>query len=143
MANISTFLEEKILNHVFRNTEYVRPATVYAGLVSDSAVDADLEAGTLTDEITGYTGDRKAITFAAPIDVAGASTIKNDDGGGGGELEFLAMPAPAGREVAYVIVCDAATAGNVLYWCPLTVNKVWNEGDTFQVPIDGLVLDLD
>ncbi|MBA7590452.1 hypothetical protein ES708_32572 [subsurface metagenome] len=52
------------------------------------------------------------------------------------------MPAPAGREVKYAIVCDAATAGNILYWCPLTVQKAWVEGAIFRLPIDGLVMDL-
>jgi hypothetical protein len=135
MANISTYLEEAILNHVMRNTEYVRPAVVYVGLVTADAVDADLEAGTLTDEVTLYTGDRKAVTFAAPVDVAGKSTIKNS-----GAIDFENMPAVT---VKYAIVCDAATGGNILYWCPLTVQKTTNAGDTFRIIDEGLVLDLD
>jgi len=43
MANMSTWLEERILNHVFRNTAYTPAATVFVGLVSDLATDVDLE----------------------------------------------------------------------------------------------------
>ena len=136
MANISTYLEDILLNLVMRATAYpgAAPAAVYCGLVDDTAVDADMEAGTLTNEITAYTGDRPAITFGAPSDVGGKETIKNT-----AALEFEVMPAVT---VKYAIVCDAATAGNILYWCPLAAEKTCNAGDTFRIPIDGLVLDL-
>lgn len=134
MANIADYLEEALLDHVFRNTEYTRPATVYCGLVDDVGVDAELEAGTLTNEITTYTGDRKTITFGAPSQVGGKATIKNS-----AALEFENMPAVT---VKYAIVCDTATVGNILYWCPLTAEKTCNAGDTFKIAVDGLTLDL-
>lgn len=136
MSNIATYLETILLNLVMRNTAYPggAPAAVYAGLVDDVGDDAEMEAGTLTNEITGYTGDRKAITFGAPADVGGKETIKNS-----AALEFESMPAVT---VKYLIVCDAATAGNILYWCPLAAQKTCNSGDTFKVAIDGLVIDL-
>ena len=136
MANISTYLETILLNLVMRNTAYPggAPGAVYCGLMDDSATDNECEAGTLTNEITTYTGNRQAITFGAPVDVGGAQTIKNTVA-----HEFLVMPAVT---VAYAIVCDAATAGNILYWCPLAANKTCNAGDTFNIAIDALVLDL-
>lgn len=134
MANISTYLEEALLNHVMRNIEYSRPAVVYCGLMDDTAVEAEMEAGTLDDEITTYTGDRKAITFGAPSQVSGKATIKNSV-----VLEFENMPAVT---VKYAIICDAATGVNILYWCPLVAEKTCNAGDTFRLPIDALVVDL-
>ncbi len=135
MANISTYLEEKLLNFVFRDTAYTRPATVYVGLVDNVGTNDEMEAGTLTNEITGYTGDRKAVAFGAPAQVGGKATIKNT-----ADLDFENMPAVI---VKYAIVCDAATVGNILYWCPLTDQKTTNAGDTFRLPINDLVLDLD
>lgn len=136
MANISTYLEEILLNLVMRATAYPggAPAAVYCGLVDDVGIDSEMEAGTLTNEITAYTGDRKAITFGAPADVGGKATIKNS-----AAIEFESMPAVT---VKYAIVCDATTAGNILYWCPLAVEKTCNSGDTFRLAIDALVLDL-
>ena len=135
MANIADYLEEALLDHVFRNVPHTSPTTVYCGLVDDVGVDAELEAGTLTNEITAYTGDRKAITFGAPTQEGGKATIKNT-----AAIEFENMPAGT---VKYAIVCDAATVGNILYWCPLTAQKTCNPGDTFRIAIDGLVLDLE
>ncbi len=135
MANISNYLEEAILDHVMRNSAYTSPSAVYCGLVTSAASDADLEAGTLTNEITSYTGNRKAITFGEPTQVGGKATIKNENA-----LEFEDMPAAT---VAYAIVCDQETTGNILFWCPLDDNKTTNSGDTFRIPVDGLTLDLD
>ncbi len=136
MSNIATYLEDILLNLVMRNTAYPggAPAAVYCGLIDDVSDGTELEAGTLDNEITAYTGNRKAITFGAPADVGGKATIKNS-----AALEFLVMPAVT---VKYAIVCDAATVGNILYWCPLAVEKACNAGDTFKIAIDGLVLDL-
>lgn len=134
MSNIADFLEEELLDHVFRNAAYASLAAVYCGLVETGAWDAELEAGTLTHEITAYTGNRKAITFGAPAQIGGKATIKNS-----AVIEFEGMPAVT---VKYAIVCDAPTVGNILYWCPLTAEKTTNAGDTFRLPIDALVLDL-
>ena len=137
MSNIATYLEDILLNLVMRATAYPggAPAAVYCGLVDDVGDDAEMEAGTLTNEITTYTGNRKEITFGAPANVGGKQTIKNS-----AALEFLVMPAVT---VKYAIVCDAALAGNILYWCPLAAEKTTNSEDTFKIAIDGLVLDLE
>lgn len=135
MGNIASYLEEALLSHVLKNTAYTSPTTVYAGIVNSTAVDTDLEGGTLTNEITTYTGDRKAITFGTVSQVGGKATVTNS-----AAVDFESMPAAT---VAYVIICDAATAGNILFWAPLTANKTTNSGDTFRIPIDGLTIDLD
>jgi len=141
MSNISSYLEEKWLN-MLKGTEYTAPATVYCGIANDTATPDELEANTQTNEIAGYTGERKAITLGEVSQVGGAgsagkATLKNS-----AAIDFVSMPAPDTKKVKYAIVCDAATAGQILYWCPLTEMKSWNEGDTFRIPIDGLILDL-
>lgn len=135
VGNKSTYLQEALINHVLRNSAYSSPAAVYCGLMSDTATDEECEAGTLTNEITGYTGNRPAITFGAPAEVSDVATCKNTVA-----LEFLLMPAPAGRKIKYAIISNAATAGNILYWAPLTAEKDWNLGDTFTLPIDNLIV---
>lgn len=138
MANISSYLEEKILNHVLRNTTYTSPTTVYVGLVTSTAVDADLEGGDLTNEISGYTGDRKAITFTVPTQVSGKGTVNNDN-----QLDFDNMPAVT---VEYAIITDDPTpgVGNILYWCPSpSGTKTTNVGDTYRIPVGDLIADLD
>ncbi len=135
MANMSTYLEDKVLNHTFRNTEYVGPTTVYCGILDTTATASNLEAGVLTGEVTAYTGNRKPVTFSVPDQVLGKATIKNT-----ANIEFDNMPAVT---VKFAIISDAATAGNILYWVELDSTKTANAGDTFRIPANELVLDLD
>ncbi|GAI73219.1 unnamed protein product [marine sediment metagenome] len=143
MSNISTYLEELWLGMLKGVAADPTSFTVYCGIANDTATPDEMEAGTLTNEITGYEGDRKPITFGEitqvgdPPDVK--ATIKNS-----AAIDFESMPAPDTKKVKYAIVCDSATKGegNILYWCPLAELKTWNAGDTFRIPIDGLVLDL-
>ncbi len=137
MSNISNYLEEQWLN-MLRGTAYAAPAT-FAGLVSSVAVDADMEAGTLTHEITGYTGDRKIIHWGTVAQEGGMATLKNIR-----VIDFENMPAVT---VKYVIICDSPTRGlgNILYWCPLEALRTTNVGDVFRIklsPTPGLVVRL-
>lgn len=134
MSAAADYLEEALLNHVLRNVAYTSPTTVYVGLVSDAATEADLESGDLTNEITGYTGDRKAVTFTAPTQVAGKATIENDV-----DLTFENMPAST---IGHLIICDSATAGNILYHSTPTQVKTANAGDTYKIMSGDLTVDL-
>ncbi|MTI61959.1 MAG: hypothetical protein FH762_18610 [Firmicutes bacterium] len=134
MTNISNYLEEKILNHIFNGITYNPPPTVYLGLVSDTATDAELEAGDLTNEITAYSANRKVITFTGATQADGKATVENDTG-----IDFVDMPV---TNVKYAIVCDSATGGNILYWCPATNVREVFAGDTYRIPAGGLQLTL-
>ena len=142
MANISKYLENKWLD-MLKGTAYAAPAAVYIGLIDDTANEAELEGDTpLASEITGYTGNRKAITFGA-ISKTGTNPSEML-GPPAADIDFENMPAPVGREVKYHILCDAATGGNVLGWSEVTGSpQGWNEGDTYRIPVDNMTVKLD
>ena len=53
MSALSNYLENALVNHVLRNTAYTTPGTsVYVGLIKFYETDK-LEAGTVTQEISG------------------------------------------------------------------------------------------
>ncbi|MDD3492974.1 MAG: hypothetical protein PHZ19_05720 [Candidatus Thermoplasmatota archaeon] len=141
MANISNYLEEIILDWVFKanSKSSTPPQAVYLGLaVDEEGVDAELEDGDFTNEITGYTGNRKLITFGdIAQDNDGRATIKNYD-----EIEFASMPAVT---VGYAFISDSATKGegNVLWWMQVAEPKIMNNGDTLRVPAENIVIMLD
>lgn len=133
-GNFSNYLEEQLLNHVFRGTAYTSP-TAYVGIVTDTATDIDLEGGDLTNEITDYTGDRKTVSFTVPTQIGGKGTIESDV-----VIDFEDMPATT---VKYAIVCDATTGGNILMWIPATNIRTTQAGDTYRVPLGEMIIDLD
>jgi hypothetical protein len=111
----TTYLSDKILNHVYRNTAMTSPTTVYASLLT--AV-TDAEAGTITE--TAYAGyARVAITFGAPAASVGGRRIQNSS-----SITF-GQKTDAGTIVAMAVgIHDALTVGNLLDVCYLDASAV-------------------
>lgn len=134
MSAASDYLENKVLDHVLKNTAYTSPSTVYLGLFKNDSTNAaaNLESGVLTDEVSGGAYTRKAITFATASAGASASNAT---------VQFDAATADWGT-VTHIAILDASTSGNVLFWGALTASKVVSTGDTFQVSSGNLTITL-
>jgi hypothetical protein len=127
MSTFSDYLENSLLNHVFRNTALTSPTTTYLALYTVSPSDAG--GGT---EVTGGGYSRQAITFGVPSGGAISNTA---------QVAFTASGANFGTVVA-VGIFDAATGGNLLAWDAITSATV-NDGDTIQFPIGDIDITLD
>lgn len=132
MGAMSNYLEEAILNAVFRNTAFTSPATVYIALYTSDPTEAD--SGT---EVTGGSYARKAVTFGAPTQVAGKATISNS-----AEVAFAVATASWGT-VTHVGIRSALTLGNLLYYGPVTNSRSILTNDQLKLLAGELVLDLD
>lgn len=119
MSSFSDYLENAVLNHVFRNTSLTSPTTVYLALFTAAPTDAG--GGT---QVSGAGYARQAITFGAPSGGAIANT---------GAVSFTATGGNFGTIVA-VGIFDALTVGNMLTWDDIT-SAVINDGDTINFPI--------
>lgn len=131
MAAFSNYLENALLDHVLRNTALTSPTTVYVALFTNTATPAELEAGTLTNEVSGGSYARLATAFDVPAGGATANTAG---------ISFTDMPAGS---VDYVAVMDALTIGNVLFHGALTTPRTLNAGDTFTISAGDLDITLD
>jgi hypothetical protein len=138
MSAASNYLENKVLDHVLTATAYSAPGTRYLALFNNTSGNAaaNLEAGTLTDEVTTSSSAyaRKAVTFAA---ASGGSSATN------ATVTFDAATASWGS-VTHIAVMDGGTAGsgNVLFWGAVTTAKTIDSGDTFQVTSGNLTISL-
>lgn len=126
----SNYLEEALANHVLNNTTYTSPTTVYLALFTSPVTDADLEAGTLTNEVgtSGTAYARQAISFNAATNPGGVCT--ND-----GVVTFPTATAAWGT-VTHFAIMDGDTEGadNVLIYGELDNSKVVDIDDVFQLP---------
>ena len=124
---MSNYLENALINVTLRNTAYTTPTTVYVGLYTTDPTDAD--TGT---EVSGGSYARQSVTFGAPSN--GVSTNSAD----------ITFPTATGSwgTVAYVGIRDASTAGNLLYYAPLTTSKVIDTGDIFKITTGNLSVTL-
>jgi len=130
MSAASDYLENKVLDHTLGNAAFVQP-TVYIGLFTGSA-SANLEAGTLTNEVTGGSYARETISFG----VASGGTATND-----ATVTFTTATADWGT-ITHVAIMDAASSGNVLFYGAVTDAKEILNGDTFQVSSGNLSITL-
>ena len=126
MAAISNYLEDKLLDHVMRNTALTSPTTVYLALFSSNPTDAG--SGT---QVSGGSYARQAITCGA----SSSGTISNS-----AEISFTVMPAVT---VTHIGVYDASTSGNLLFHGALSSSKAVDAGDTFKIAIGDLDISLD
>lgn len=122
--SISNYLENKILDKVYRNTDF----TVTTAYVSLHTADPG-ETG--ADEAAGGSYARQSATF----DVAASGATANS-----GTISFTSMPAAT---ITHVGVWDAASTGNFLWGGALGQSKTTNSGDTFQIAAGDLDVTLD
>lgn len=123
---MTDYLEDALLNEVFRGINFAAPATVYAALFT--AAPSDAGGGT---EVSGGSYARTAVTFGAP---SPAGTIKNS-----ADVTFPTATANWGT-ITHFAIFDAASAGNMLVWGALTQSKVVNSGDIFKFLTNDLVI---
>lgn len=138
MSAASNYLEKALLDHVLGGgAAYTRPTTRYLALFTNTSgsAAANLEAGVLTDEVSGGSYVRKAITFNAAV--VGATTTAAS----AATVTFDAATANWGT-ITHVAVLDAPSAGNVLFYGAVTTPKQIDAGDTFQVTAGNLTISL-
>jgi hypothetical protein len=118
MAGFTDYLEDALLKHVFTNTAYTSPTTVYAALFT--VAPSDTGGGT---EVSGGAYARQSMAFS----VSGTDTLATNSAA----VEYPTATADYGTVVA-VGIFDAATSGNLLAYADLTTSKTVSSGDVFR-----------
>lgn len=133
---MSSYLEDQVLNWMKGTTFAAAPATVYVALYTATPTDANA-SGT---EVTGGTYSRKAVTTStgwSAISGSGPHTISN-----AGTIDWTTT-LPACTLVAFAVY-DASSAGNELFWGPLTGQPISvNAGDPTSFAAGALVINID
>lgn len=140
MAAMSDFLENKILDFLFRAQALgitggtaaagTGPATLYYALLT--ATPSDTGGGT---EVTGGSYARVSVTSSltsyAGTQAAASTTASSGNSGTTSNNAAITFPAPTANwgVVTSFGVYDASTAGNLLFWGALTTSKTINNGD--------------
>jgi endoglucanase Acf2 len=127
MAAISNYLENALINAIFRDTAYTSPSDVYVGLFTSDPTDAG--SGT---EVSGGSYARVVATFGAPSNGSSASDA---------DITFAQATALWGT-VTHIGIFDALTSGNLLYHGALTASKTIDTGDVFKIPAGSLTVSL-
>ena len=128
---MSDYLENQLIDHIFRARAFSAPATLYISLHTGTTTDAG--GGT---EVTGGAYARVAVTsgFAKWFGTGGETTDVDSAGTGGltDNRDIETFPAPSGGNwglITHIAVWDAATTGNMLFHGALGTPKTVNDGD--------------
>lgn len=132
MASMTNYLENKLIDWLFRGKSFTPPATWYVGLMT--AV-SDGEASTLT-EVSGGSYARASLASStanwAATNSAGSTTDPSSGTGGTtSNNSAITFPAPTANwgVVTHFGLFDASNGGNALFTTALTASKTINNGD--------------
>jgi hypothetical protein len=147
----TTFLENKLLGHIFKNVEFARPGDgIYVGLATavsnfnDSTGETD--APTITEATFGDYGriQVQASKWDLTSDTTEAQTVKNNE-----NIEFDASTGTS-NVISHVFIATHVSAslvtegssGNVLFIGALDATKTISEGDIFRINTNNLTIEL-
>lgn len=119
MGNISNYLANALLNHIFGKGTYTPPTNIYVELSTTAPTDA----GT---NVTPPSGGGYARKQTSPSDWNTGSGRIIDNANA---IEFAEATASWGT-LSHFALFDAASGGNFLGWGALTTSKVVDSGDT-------------
>lgn len=135
MAALTNYLENKLIDHIFRTSSYTKPSTLYVGLITTIT---DAEAGTVT-EVSGGSYARIARN---PLDANWAASSTNGTTFNSATIQFPAATADWGT-CTHMGIWDAATGGNLLIYSPLVAARTITTGTTPSFGAGALTFQVD
>lgn len=145
MAAMSNYLENKLIDHIFRGVAYSVPTTLYIALYT--ATPSDSGGGT---EVTGNNYARPSLAANTTNWAAtnGATLTTNPSSGNTGTTSNNAVitfntPSGSWGTVTHFGIFDALSGGNLLFWGALSASKLVQSGDAVSIPISNLQIQLD
>lgn len=141
---LSDYLENKLIDHVFRGQAYTAPTTIYVALYtsacSDAAGGTEVSGGSyarpgLATSLANWAGTQSAASTTASTGTGG--TTSNNSA-----ITF-ATPSAGWGTVTYIGLMDAVTSGNLLVCTALTIGKTINSGDAVSFPAASLTNQID
>ena len=136
MSTFSDFLENELLDHVFGNTAYAAPATLYIALSTADPLD---DNSGLTEPGGGVNYARASVTNNAtewPAAAGGAKSNAN-------QITFNTASGAGWGLITHFAIMDAVSGGNQLGHAPLAASKTIDSGDTASFATGDIDITLD
>lgn len=136
MSAMTDYLENKLIDHIFRGTAFSAPTVLAVGLFT--AAPSDAGGGT---EVSGGSYARGQLDPSVSNWESTNGTTSGASSGTGGATQnavAITFPAPTANwgTITHFAIFDATSAGNMLFWGALSASKTVNNGDaapTFQI----------
>ena len=147
MAAMSDYLENKLIDYVFRGQSYTPPGNTWIGLLTTATSDAN--TGQVEVSGGGYARVQVASTLLNWSATQGSSNTSISVGTSGTtyNINSITFPVPTGANWGVITafgMYDASAGGNLLFYGNLTTPKTVNNGDaapTFSASALSIQLD--
>lgn len=145
MASMSNYLENKLVDFLFRGGSYTPPSTIYLALCTSTPTDAS--TGSNISEISGGNYSRQSISSASGNWYSTqADTTSTSSGTNGTTSNVNAVTWSSvtwSGTVTSVALCDASSGGNMLFYSALSSSKTIASGDSISFPVSGVSIQID
>lgn len=144
MAAMSDYLENRIIDWLFRGQTFSPPAGLHVGLLT--AAPSDSGGGT---EVSGNGYARvnlsPSLTNWAGTQAAGSTVASTGNTGTTSNNSAINFPTPTGSwgTVTHFGIYDAATAGNLLFFAAVTIPKSIAQNDVVSFAAGALTVQID
>lgn len=154
MAAMSNYLENKLIDYIFRGQAFTPTTNTWIGLLTANTVlgiTNDANTGSTVAEVSG--GNYARVQVASTLlnwsgtQSASATTTSTGSNGTTYNINAITFPVPTGADWGVIKafgMFDAATSGNLLFYGDLTTPKTVNNGDaapTFSASALSIQLD--
>jgi len=135
MAAMSNYLENKLIDQIFRAQAYTFPSTLYIALFTSATTLTDAGGGTeVSTTGTNYARYSLACSLSAwagtSVSTGGLASAGTDGTtSNANTITFNAPGSTAWGTIQYFAIYDASTGGNMLIYGQLTTNKTVNAND--------------
>jgi hypothetical protein len=131
MSQMTNYLENKLVDHIFRGQALAVPGTLHVSLhtadpgetgANELAATGAYGRGSIAASLANWAGTQSA----------GSTTASSGTGGQTSNNAVVSFPTPSANwgAVTHFAIWDAATGGNCLLYGSLGVAKTINQGDT-------------
>lgn len=145
MANMSNYLENKLIDFLLRGQSFTAPSTIYFALCTANPTDAST-GSTITEASGGnYARQSLACTASNFLSTQGnTSTPSNGTNGTTSNNTTIAWSNVTwSGTITAIALCDASSGGNLLWYATLSSSKIINSGDSVSFAIGDLLLQID
>jgi len=130
MAAMSDYMENKLIDQIFRGQAYTFPSSLYVGLLT--AAPSDAGDGT---EVSGGSYARVAVVGSlanwAGSQSSGSTTASTGTSGTTSNNGTITFPAPTANwgSISHFGIFDSLSGGNLMFYGALGTAKTVNNGD--------------
>lgn len=141
MSQFSDYLEQALVNHIFRDTAYSQPTSIFIALFTSNP--GEDGSGTEVDSDSTWTDYERQDAAVGDVKVSGWAAPANGVTQNAKVITFPPNNGEATITVTHIGIYDAISGGNLLFYAPLVSSKSLLQGDVLSFGVGSITVTID